>query len=259
MSGHKDRMTRKRKQDRGVSPTNSYGGDMYGINDWVLNDEQKALRELIYTKDIVFCDSKAGVGKSSSILYTYVEQYLRDKYKKIVIIRQPVEVGPDKIGALPNGLDDKLEPHFIAYRDILEELLNKGKVECDFNKRIFFMPSNFAIGRSFHDSLILITEAQQMPPMILKMLLERIGRNSVCVVEGDSSQMYTTDGRRNGLSAAVKIFFDEYGCTRKYEWTDSLAFYRFSNKYNMRSDIVQIVNDAYEEYGNGKGETSSSN
>ena len=60
MSGHKDRMTRKRKQDRGVSPTNSYGGDMYGINDWVLNDEQKALRELIYTKDIVFCDSKAG-------------------------------------------------------------------------------------------------------------------------------------------------------------------------------------------------------
>lgn len=254
MAGQKDKVTRKRKQDAGVPPTNSYGGDMYGINNWVLNDEQRALRDLIYTKDIVFCDSRAGVGKSSSILYTYVEQYLRDKYKKIIVIRQPVEVGPDKIGALPNGLDEKLEPHFIAYKDILEELLNKGKVECDLNKRIFFMPSNFAIGRSFHDSLILITEAQQMPPMILKMLLERIGRNSTCVVEGDSSQMYTTDSRRNGLAAAVKIFFDDAGCVRKDSWEDHLAFYRFSNKYNMRSEIVQIVNDAYEEFSNGKGE-----
>lgn len=258
MAGQKDRVTRKRKQDRGDAPTNGYGGDMYGINEWVLNEEQRSLRDLIYTKDIVFCDSKAGVGKSSSVLYSYVEQYLQDKYKKIVIIRQPVEVGPDKIGALPNGLDEKLEPHFIAYRDILEELLSKGKVECDFNKRIFFMPSNYAIGRSFHDSLILITEAQQMPPMILKMLLERIGRDSTCVVEGDSSQMYTTDGRRNGLSAAIKVFFDDRGVVRKDTWEDNLAFYRFSNKYNMRSEIVQIVNDAYEEFTNGKGEITSS-
>jgi predicted ribonuclease YlaK len=256
MAGQKDRMTRKRKQADNVDPRHSYGGDMYGINEWVLNDEQQELRKLLYEKDIVFVDSKAGVGKSSSILYTYIEQYLKDKYKQIVIIRQPVEVGPDKIGSLPNGLDEKLEPHFIAYRDILEELLNKGKVECDLNKRIHFMPSNYAIGRSLHDSLILITEAQQMPPMILKMLLERIGRNSTCCVEGDSTQMYTTDGRRNGLAAAVKVFFDELGCVRKDVWEDNLAFYRFSNKYNMRSEIVQIVNDAYEEYSDGKGEHS---
>lgn len=257
MAGQKDRMTRKRKSKEGIPARTSYSGDVYGINEWVLNDEQQALRELIYTKDIVFVEGKAGTGKSSTVLYSYVEQYLQDKYKKIVVIRQPVEVGPDKIGALPNGLDEKLEPHFIAYRDILEELLSKGKVECDFNKRIFFMPSNFAIGRSFHDSLILITEAQQMPPMILKMLLERIGRNSTCIVEGDSTQMYTTDARRNGLCAAVKVFFDELGCVRKDTWEDNLAFYRFSNQYNMRSEIVQIVNDAYEEYSDGKGERSS--
>lgn len=254
MAGQKDRVTRKRKQAENIPPRDSYGGDMYGINNWVLNDEQQALRKLLYEKDIVFCDSKAGVGKSSSILYSYVEQYLQDKYKKIVIIRQPVEVGPDKIGSLPNGLDEKLEPHFIAYRDILEELLNKGKVDCDMNKRIHFMPSNYAIGRSLHDSLILITEAQQMPPMILKMLLERIGRNSTCCVEGDSTQMYTTDGRRNGLSAAAKVFFNDDGTVRNESWVDNLAFYKFSNKYNMRSEIVQIVNDAYEEYSNGSGE-----
>lgn len=243
------RVTRKKKEASSTPPRDSYGGDLYGINNWVLNNEQQELRRLIQTKNLVFVDSKAGNGKTASVLYTYVEEYLRDKTKNLVVIRQPVEVGPDKIGALPNGLDEKLEPHFIAFKEILTELLSAGKVECDFNKRIHFMPSNFAIGRSFHDSLILISEAQQMPPMILKMLLERIGTNSVCVVEGDSTQMYTSDKRRNGLSACVSVFFDHNKDVKKDEWFDKIGYYEFSNKHNMRSEIVQLINDAFEEFG----------
>lgn len=208
-----------------------------------LSQSQNIVYNLLHQYPLVFVEGKSGSGKSMSILYTFVKMYLEDHTKQIIIIRTPVEAGDDKIGYLPSGLDEKLEPHFNSTKKILKQLLGSSKVECDLNKRIHFCVPNYILGDTLDNSLILIDEAQQISPKTLKLLLERIGENSICATIGDRTQVYTTDKKRNGLSDAVSRFFDTEGKVR----FPLVSYYKFPTDENQRSDICAVVNLAYEE------------
>lgn len=228
-----------------IEPTKH--NDQHGITKWELSPEQKTLSNLIRENDLVFVSGKAGCGKTAGVLHNYVTEYLQDKSKRIIVIRTPVEAGLDKIGALPNGVSEKIEPHFLPAKRILEELLSPGKVECDLGKRIEFMIPNFALGDTFKDALVIISEAQQLPPLILKLLLERIGIRSKCVVEGDKTQLYASEGKRNGLTHAIGVMFPDG--SEECPYSDSVAQFEFSNQINQRSEIVKSVNEAYSKVG----------
>jgi predicted ribonuclease YlaK len=186
-----------------------------------------------------------GSGKSSCILWDYCQEYLKDSTKKIVVVKSPTEAGQlDKIGYLPGTLDEKMSAHFVANRRILEEFLGKGKVECDLNKRIHFLVPNYLLGMTLDNSLILVEEAQQLQPMMLKLILERVGINSRVSVVGDRAQLYTDakEARlRNGLTDMVYRFFNEDGSAK----FNNVGHYKFGVEDVMRSEIVKTVIKAY--------------
>ena len=149
----------------------------------------------------------------------------------------------DKLGFLPDDLASKVEPHFASTKRILEQLLNKCKVESDMDNRIFFKVPNFELGATWDNSLVLIDECQALQPMIMKLLLERIGINTRVVVAGDSSQLYATDAsQRNGLKDALGRFFDK----EMNPLFDDVVFHRFGVQDVMRSEIVKTVITAYQ-------------
>lgn len=240
--------TRKTKTSSGTNPvvnrkaTNWAGSN--GINDFTLTSTQKELSNKIINNSLTFVDSPAGTGKTLTILYTFVKEYLNDPSKRIIVIRTPVEAGGlDKVGFLPSELHLKLEPHFASTKKILEQLLNKGKVETDIDNRIFFKVPNFELGATWDNSLVLIDESQALQPMIMKLLLERIGVNTRVVVAGDSSQLYATEAaKRNGLKDALGRFFND-NMTSKFE---DVAFHRFGIQDVQRSEIVKTVITAYQ-------------
>ena len=204
-------------------------------------ESQKELIEEVANNSLTFVEGPAGTGKSSSILYHFCHKYLLNNYMNIVIVRTPVEAGDDRIGFLPSSKEEKLEPHFASSRKILEDFLGTEKVKCDTGKRIHFTIPNFILGATLDNSLIFIDEAQQLSPMIMKLLLERIGNNSVCVVAGDSSQLYATDKKRNGLKDAIGRFIDEEGIA-KYP---DIGYHKLEAEDVLRSDIVKTVIEAY--------------
>lgn len=242
------KITRKKKEDTGVPPvinrkaSNWAGAN--GIGDFKLTPNQMQLAAKINDNIITFVDSPAGTGKSLTVLHTFVKEYLRDATKRIIVIRTPVEAGGlDKLGFLPDDLASKVEPHFASTRRLLEQLLNKGKVEADLDNRILFKVPNFELGATWDNSLVLIDECQALQPMIMKLLLERIGINTRVVVAGDSSQLYATDAsQRNGLKDALGRFFDADMNSR----FDDVAFHRFTVSDVMRSEIVKTVITAYQ-------------
>ncbi|MCZ2397800.1 MAG: PhoH family protein [Chitinophagales bacterium] len=242
------KITRNKKAEQGGTPTvnrkaaNWAGSN--GIGDFKLTPNQQELANKIIANTLTFVDSPAGTGKSLTVLHTFVKEYLRDTSKRIVIIRTPVEAGGlDKLGFLPDDLASKVEPHFASTKRLLEQLLNKGKVETDLNNRIFFKVPNFELGATWDNSLVLIDEAQALQPMIMKLLLERIGVNTRVVVAGDSSQLYATDAsQRNGLKDALGRFLDD----DKQPKFDDIAFHRFTVSDVMRSEIVKTVITAYQ-------------
>jgi phosphate starvation-inducible PhoH-like protein len=217
------------------------GPEIYGLSNWTLSEEQQELSEIIDSSDCVFVSGKAGTGKTAGVLHNFVKTYLKDKSKKIVVIRCAVEAGMDKIGFLPGGVGEKLEPHFASSKAILEDLLSKNKLECDIDKRIKFVIPNFILGSTFDDSLILVDEAQQLSPEIIKLILERVGTNSKVVLCGDPSQIYTSTGKRNGLATTIKIF--------QSHPVSGIDFFTFSVYNNMRSDFVARINQVYESTG----------
>lgn len=205
---------------------------------------QKELINTIRANTLTFVDSPAGTGKSSTVLWHFAKEYLLDHTKEIIVIRTPVEFCDDKIGYLPSTLESKLEVHFAAPKKILEDFLGKGKVAADLDLRIHFKIPNYLLGATLDNSLILIDEAQQLSPQILKLLLERIGENCKVVVAGSSDQLFDAKGKRNGLNDAIHRFFkieDDY-VTSRY---DDVAFHEFAVQDIMRSEIVKTVVTAY--------------
>jgi phosphate starvation-inducible PhoH-like protein len=244
MSYNAKRATRKSAKPVAVVKEKFVEANESRLNEFVPSPAQREFISTINENTITFCDSCAGSGKTSAALWTFCKQYLADRTKEIVIVRTPVEFTDDKIGFLPNALDAKLEPHFASARAILEDFLGKGRVESDLDKRIHFKVPNYLLGATISDSLILIDESQQMSPMILKLLLERVGENCVVVVAGSSHQLFETTSKRNALADALQRFFtitDDY-VEPKY---DMIGFHEFSVEDVMRSEIVKSVIKAY--------------
>lgn len=221
-----------------------------------LTKSQKIAKQKIEEHDIVFIEGPAGTGKSLTVLHTYLNmERFHKKGGKIYIIRTPVEAGPDKIGFLPDRLEDKQAPHFGSTQALLKKLLGskyEHMVQSE-HKKIEFLIPNYALGHTFDNALIFIDEAQQLQPSILKLLLERLGRYSKCVVAGDSSQLYLDreQGRnRQALADAIDRFFEyrvdaetnERKLTPKY---DGVSSHVFDVDDVQRSDIVKTVIRAY--------------
>ena len=215
------------------------------INRFVLTQKQLGLSNVIDNNVITFLEAPAGTGKTSTVLFNYCKRYLTSKEQDILIIRTPVEAGEDKIGFLPDDKKAKLEPHFAAYRKILTDFLGP-KFAADFEKRIVFDIPNFQLGQTWDNKLVLLDESQQKSPLILKLLLERIGVNTKVVVCGDPSQLYN-GGKRNGLTDAITRFTvedaeAEFGKRSKYS---GVGYYKMTAEDVMRSDIVKTVIEAY--------------
>lgn len=220
-----------------------------GLTNFVPTKSQKQVNNLLIEFPLVFVQGSSGTGKTSGILYHYCNEYIADKSKKIIVIRTPVEAGPDKIGALPGDKSEKLEPHFSAPSGALRELLG-NKFDADLNKRIFFTVPNYALGMTLDNALVLIDEAQQITPDIMKMLLERLGKNTICAVVGDPSQLYV-EGRtkRNGLSHAIDKFFTKRELMNRVEYeprSNLVASFTYDSSDNVRSDISAEVVRIYE-------------
>lgn len=241
--------TRKTKQEMGEELlAKDFAQPSGALDKFIPTKSQKELINKIRQYTLTFVDSVAGTGKSSAVLYHYCKEYLVDNKKKLIVIRTPVEAGEDKIGFLCGPESEKLSPHFSSVKDLITKFIGKGKLEADLEKRIFFKTPNFMLGCTMDDSLVLIDEAQQLSPMILKLLLERTGNNTKVVIAGCSSQIYATNTKRNALKDAIGRFFTQTEDGTIEAVYSDMAYHEFDIEECHRSDVVKDVIRAYKEF-----------
>jgi predicted ribonuclease YlaK len=219
--------------------------DYMGYKQFQLTDSQQEFANKIIANDMVVCSSPAGTGKSLTALYTFVQMYLRDPSLNITVVRTPVEVGADKVGFLPNSLSEKIEPHFASSKLLLTKLLNKGKVETDLEHRLHFKIPNYLLGSTLDNTLLLVDECQELPPLIMKLILERIGINSKVVILGDPTQRYSNEAGRNGLSDVLQRFFYKDADGNFVSKFKDIDHHAFTIDEVQRSDFVKTVLTAY--------------
>lgn len=242
------KITRKEKESsftRGVKKTpKPQWVEQYGYHSFELTDTQNTLRNKILDNNLVICEGCAGSGKTAATLYSFIKEYISDSTKKIVVVRTPVEVGNDQIGYLVGGLEQKTEVHFASTKLLLEQLLSKGKVESDMGHRISFTIPNYLLGATLDNTLLMVDECQMMQPLILKLILERVGTGSKVVLLGDSSQLYSSSKDRNALRDVIPRFFKDVNGDKIPKFL-SVAYHKFDVEDVMRSEFVKTVIRAY--------------
>ena len=196
-------------------PKNLNEHPFYGLD---LNVEQRAFANAIYDENvrIVFCDSKAGTGKT--VVSLGVANLLKEYgfYDEIYYIVAPVQ--ERALGYLPGTEEEKTAPYQGPLIDALTTLgINPRAIVSEMRYQdvksglsfITLMPHTYMRGKTLSKKIVIIDEAENFYGDELKKVLTRIKDDCKVVVIGHDAQcdlVGHTD--RSGFVPYVKLFED---------------------------------------------------
>lgn len=161
----------------------------------------------------------AGSGKSLLALGYLFDQLEKGKIDKIIIFCNPVATKDScKFGFLPGTADEKILGSQIG-NFLISKIGAKDQVEqLITQEKLILLPVADCRGydtTGMHAG-IYITEAQNTTIDMMKLILQRLGEDSVCVIEGDDKaqvDMNVYSGANNGVRRLSEVFRgeDDYG------------------------------------------------
>lgn len=180
---------------------------------------QKLYCDSLCNNKITLVRGCAGSGKSMLAIAYLMNLIEKGKIDKIIMFCNPVAtIDSAKIGLYPGTKDEKLLDaqigNFLSSkfggRDGVERLVNEN--------RLVLLP--FSDIRGFDtagmNAGVYITEAQNLNRTLMKLALQRIGEDSICIIDGDDDSqvdMKAYEGIHNGMKRLSKVFrgHDIYG------------------------------------------------
>jgi len=196
---------------------------------------QSKFIQMMNQKQITFSIGPAGTGKTFLAIAYALSQITSGEKQKIILTRPVVEAG-ENLGFLPGTLSEKLSPYVRPLYDAMEWMLPPAIInKLESTGAIEVAPLAYMRGRSLHNSIIILDEAQNTTVEQMKMFLTRIGENSKSIITGDITQVDLPRGQRSGLIHANIILREIEG----------MGFVNFSTKDVVRAKIVQKIIEAY--------------
>ena len=184
---------------------------------------------------VTFGIGPAGTGKTYLAVYMALAALWGKKHSgvnKIVLTRPVVEAG-EKLGFLPGGIDEKLDPYMRPLYDAMHDVIGIEATNDKVSKGVIeIAPVAYMRGRTFHDCFIILDEAQNCSYDQIKMVLTRLGENTTLVICGDGDQ---TD--LAGASGLLSI-------AQKLTNVEGIGISTFTSKNVERSAIVGSILEA---------------
>lgn len=169
------------------------------------NLEQKLAFDLMQNRDIKIkiLSGKYGTGKDFIMIAHALNLLKEEKMRKVVWIRNGVKVKHSAdIGLLPGSATEKMMPYampiadHVGGKDNLLRLIDEEKIELENLGALR--------GRSWTDTIIYCSEAENLTKEHIQLLIGRVGEGSELWINGDYRQV---DGKifesNNGLMTAI--------------------------------------------------------
>lgn len=166
----------------------------YGLN---LDEEQEIFRDVIWSKDkiIIFCNARAGTGKTTIATATADLLCKYGIYNGIVYISSPTQ--EQKQGYLAGSIEEKSEPYFEPFYQALNKIgvnINTANYSDIMNQKngtayIQCLTHTFLRGTNFENKVVIIDECQNFYLDELKKVLTRLHDNCKIICIGHSGQI----------------------------------------------------------------------
>ena len=200
------------------------------------NRKQAALIDSIYANDITFGLGPAGTGKTYIAVALALKMLLSHTVRKLILTRPVVEAG-ESLGFLPGDLVQKINPYLRPLFDIMETLLPADVLRgMEESNTIEVAPLAYMRGRTLHNAVVILDEAQNTTKEQMKMFLTRMGEGSKLIITGDPSQSDIRGRSESGLVHAVSLI----------RTIDGIGTVEFSADEVVRHSLVQKIINAYE-------------
>lgn len=215
----------------------------------------KALQDSSISINI--CEAKAGTGKTALAVSNGIRMVKQNKYEHLVYIRASVDDvdKAEEVGFL-SGNDEKMQVYLHPLEDTLDFIvrskLKGGKkrrpaeLELEVSDGVDKLKEDCNIeamiglglrGRTFHNSYVIVDEAQNQSKASLQKMLTRIGQNCKVVIIGSNKQIDNSMVTKytNGLSVLLEA------CTKEHD----VSLHAVSLPKVLRGPIAQFAEDLY--------------
>lgn len=168
--------------------------------------------------DIIFCNARAGTGKTFVAVGTANLMVEYKLFEKIIYVVSPCAEG--RLGFLPGSITEKVaiyyEPLYSAmqacginpYTAIIDDTLTSGKFGEAYIKPITDV---YLRGTNLDNAILIIDECQNYSFPLLKKTLTRIGKNTKTIVIGHTGQIDLDNPRDSGFSR----YIEHYRCKER--------------------------------------------
>ena len=204
-----------------------------------LTKNQEEYWRILGENQITLCFGPAGVGKSYIAMKRAVDLLYDDnnKYEKIIIVRPAVEA-EEKLGSLPGGLEEKLDPYIYPSYYLLNKIIGKESRER-LKEEGYIEVAALAYMRGWNvdNTILVFEEAQNATPAQIKLLLTRIGFNSKFFLSGDLEQSDKfKDKTKSGL----------YDAKKRLEGVKGIGVFEFGSQDIVRNPIIGEILNRYD-------------
>jgi len=169
------------------------------------NNAQVLSFDMLQNKDttIKILSGKWGSGKDFLMISNALDMIKQGKYDRLIYIRNPIGISDSHdIGFLPGTMEEKLAPFTAALADHLG-----GQQGLEFQMmqgNIVVEHLGFIRGRTYLNSIVYVSEAENLTKNQVQLLISRIGEGSVLWMNGDFKQTDSPVFRmNNGLMSAI--------------------------------------------------------
>lgn len=189
----------------------------------------------IMSNTLTFATGSAGTGKTYVSVSVACDLFKAGEIDLMIFARPSESAGP-KLGFLPGTLSEKIDPWVAPIRDVLDQKLGASHVDLLIKRgKIRFQSFEHMRGLNWANAFIMLDEAQNCTPDLMKLFLLRVGENSRVVVDGDYRDQKDIRGY-SGLEDALE----------RMKGRPGVGHINFTKEDVVRSGFCRMVLEAYD-------------